>query len=87
MEAMAKKKGIKKGSAYLSTHPADDERIAKQNEWMDTAIQVVCTQYWLCGMRANAERKANRPHFSFLCLVAYSTKTCSLAHNSLGHDA
>lgn len=40
MEAMTKKKGVSKGPAYLSTHPADDERIAKQNEWMDSALQV-----------------------------------------------
>ncbi|CAN0288853.1 unnamed protein product [Pylaiella littoralis] len=39
MEAMTKKKGVSKGPAYLSTHPADDERIAKQNEWMDSALQ------------------------------------------------
>lgn len=40
MEALGKQKGVKKGSVYLSTHPADDERIAKQKEWMDSAIQV-----------------------------------------------
>lgn len=26
--------------AYASTHPTDDERIAKQTEWMDSAQQV-----------------------------------------------
>ncbi|CBJ29012.1 metallopeptidase Oma1 [Ectocarpus siliculosus] len=39
MEATTKEKGISKGPAYLSTHPADAERIAKQKEWMDSAIQ------------------------------------------------
>ncbi|CAN0395624.1 unnamed protein product, partial [Ectocarpus sp. 8 AP-2014] len=41
MEATTKEKGISKGPAYLSTHPADAERIAKQKEWMDSAIQVL----------------------------------------------
>ncbi|CAM9336463.1 unnamed protein product, partial [Ascophyllum nodosum] len=39
MNATAKKKRIMKGPAYLSTHPADEERIAKQREWMDSALQ------------------------------------------------
>lgn len=41
MEATTEKKGISKEPAYLSTHPADAERIAKQKEWMDSAIQVL----------------------------------------------
>lgn len=40
MKEAAAMKGVQKGSAYLSTHPADDERIAKQKEWMDSALQV-----------------------------------------------
>ncbi|CAM9503141.1 unnamed protein product [Ectocarpus fasciculatus] len=39
MEATEKKKGISKAPAYLSTHPAGAERIAKQKEWMDSAVQ------------------------------------------------
>ncbi|CAB1121175.1 unnamed protein product [Ectocarpus sp. CCAP 1310/34] len=39
MEARTKKMGISKGPAYMSTHPADAERIAKQREWMVSAIQ------------------------------------------------
>ncbi|CAM9300210.1 unnamed protein product [Laminaria digitata] len=39
MKALGEKRGVSKGSSYLSTHPADDERIAKQNEWMDSAVQ------------------------------------------------
>eukprot|EP00904_Undaria_pinnatifida_P004708 jgi/Undpi1/14238/HiC_scaffold_9.g03887.m1 len=39
MKAEAKRRGVSKGSAYLSTHPADDDRIAKQEEWMDSALQ------------------------------------------------
>lgn len=40
MKAEGKKRGVSKGSPYLSTHPADDDRIAKQEEWMDAAVQV-----------------------------------------------
>lgn len=40
MKAEQKKRGVSKGSPYLSTHPADDDRIAKQEEWMDAALQV-----------------------------------------------
>lgn len=39
MKAEQKKRGVSKGSPYLSTHPADDDRIAKQEEWMDAALQ------------------------------------------------
>ena len=40
MKAEQAKRGVSKGSPYLSTHPADDDRIAKQEEWMDAAVQV-----------------------------------------------
>lgn len=33
-------KDMAKGPAYISTHPSDDERIAKQMEWMFHAEQV-----------------------------------------------
>lgn len=50
MEALGKRNGVKKGSVYLSTHPAGDERIAKQKEWMDSALQVSVNPAGMCAL-------------------------------------
>lgn len=40
MEMLVEESGAEREPEYLSTHPGCDARIARQKEWIDSALQV-----------------------------------------------